>query len=282
MSLGALAASATSRKRGGAGVPLPFVTRMPFDGYLGPSVNTATFLETCLDDPGSGIDLPAAIILESVQAEGGVLTARPEWLREIAEIAGRYKIPLILDEIQTGCGRTGTFFSFERAGIEPDIICLSKSLGGYGLPLAIVLIRPELDVWAPGEHNGTFRGNNLAFVAASAALKLWRGDAFADVVRTRSSTLHARLEQLAQAFGAELRGIGMLRGLQWGDREVASAVSRHAFNRGLIAETCGARNDVLKLLPPLLIEASELNSGLNILESSLKEVLGLPRNANAA
>jgi len=282
MSLGALATSATSRKRAGAGVPLPYVTRMPFDNYLGPSVNTAELLDACLEDPGSGIDPPAAIILEVVQAEGGVLTARPEWLREIAGIARRHKVPLILDEIQTGCGRTGTFFSFERAGIEPDIICLSKSLGGYGLPLAIVLMKPELDIWAPGEHNGTFRGNNLAFVAASAALKLWRGDTFAETIRARSSVLHARLEQLAQDFGAELRGIGMLRGLRWADRDVASAISRNAFGRGLIAETCGARNDVLKLLPPLLIEPGELNTGLTILEDSLRDVLGAPQNANAA
>lgn len=281
MSLGALAASATSRKRAGAGVPLPFVSRMPFDGYMGEAVDTAALLESYLDDPGSGVDLPAAIILETVQAEGGVLMARPEWLREIANIARRHKVLLILDEIQTGCGRTGTFFSFERAGIEPDIICLSKSLGGYGLPLAITLIKPELDVWAPGEHNGTFRGNNLAFVAGAAALKFWQNDAFEDDLRARSSLLHARLEKLADISGAELRGIGMLRGLRWRDRDIAHAISRDAFSRGLIAETCGARNDVLKLLPPLLIELAELSAGLDILEDALRDVLGLSPRASA-
>ncbi len=282
MSLGALAVSATARKRAGAGVPLPFVSRMPFDGYMGPGVDTAALLEAYLDDPGSGIDLPAAIILETVQAEGGVLSARPEWLREIARIARRHKILLILDEIQTGCGRTGPFFSFERAGIEPDIICLSKSLGGYGLPLAITLIKPEFDVWAPGEHNGTFRGNNLAFVAAVAALKLWQGEEFADNLKSRTGMLQARLDELAQMSGAELRGIGMLRGLRWRDAKVAAAISRNAFGRGLIAETCGARNDVLKLLPPLVIEPGELSAGLNILEDSLRDVLGLSQRANAA
>jgi diaminobutyrate-2-oxoglutarate transaminase len=282
MSLGALAVSATSRKRAGAGIPLSFVSRMPFDGYMGAAVDTAALLEAYLEDPGSGVDLPAAIILETVQAEGGVLTARPEWLREIARIARRHKVVLILDEIQTGCGRTGTFFSFERAGIEPDIICLSKSLGGYGLPLAVALIKPELDIWAPGEHNGTFRGNNLAFVAATAALKLWQKDDFDDNLEARIGTLQARLEQLARISGAELRGIGMLRGLRWRDTNIAPAISRNAFGRGLIAETCGARGDVLKLLPPLLIEPGELGAGLNILEDSLRDVLGLSQRASVS
>ncbi|MEA2951895.1 MAG: diaminobutyrate-2-oxoglutarate transaminase [Alphaproteobacteria bacterium] len=273
MSLGALAASATSRKRAGAGTPLSLVSRMPFDGYMGPETNTAGLLEAYLDDPGSGVDMPAAIILETVQAEGGVLTARPSWLREIAEIAGRHKILLILDEIQTGCGRTGPFFSFERAGIVPDIVCLSKSIGGYGLPLALLLIKPDLDIWAPGEHNGTFRGNNLALVAASAALDLWEEGNLEDELKLKSALLQNRLRRLADMANADLRGLGFLKGLRWQDPDVAPAVSRNAFARGLIAETCGARGDVLKLLPPLTIAMSELNQGLDILEEAVRDTL---------
>jgi diaminobutyrate-2-oxoglutarate transaminase len=279
MSLGALAASANASKRAGAGLPLPFVMRMPFDNYA-QSVDSIGLLETYLDDPGSGIDKPAAIILETVQAEGGIRVASPEWLTAVAAVARRHQIPLIVDEIQTGCGRTGTFFSFERAGLYPDIVCVSKAIGGCGLPLAIVLIKPHLDLWAPGEHNGTFRGNNLAFVAATAALELWCNSAFEQSLADKAALMSDRLQSIAAASDAEHRGIGLIQGLRWRDAGVAAAVSRHAFERGLIAETCGARNDVLKLLPPLTIEPDELSAGLDILETSIREVAHiLPRHS---
>jgi diaminobutyrate-2-oxoglutarate transaminase len=268
MSLGALAASGTRSKRAGAGVPLSLVTRMPFDGYAGESVDTLALLEACLDDPGSGVDVPAAIILETVQAEGGLHVARPEWLAGLAAIAQRNNILLILDEIQTGCGRTGTFFSFERAKLNPDIVCLSKSISGYGLPLSLVLIKPELDAWAPGEHNGTFRGNNLAFVAGASALDLWRDAGFERSLAVKSRVLSERLRSIGRNVGAEVRGIGLLQGLQWPDPAVAPLVSRLAFERGLIVETCGARNDVLKLLPPLTVELDDLSAGLDIIEDA--------------
>ncbi len=139
-----------------------------------------------LKTPGAGVDLPAAFIVESVQAEGGVNIASPQWLKRLAELASRHDILLILDEIQAGCGRTGTFFSFERAGIQPDLICLAKSISGYGLPMSLVLIKPELDVWQPGEHNGTFRGNNLAFVAATHALQYWENHSFIETLTEQS------------------------------------------------------------------------------------------------
>src|SRR5699024_8669135 len=131
------------------------------------NTDSLSLIESYLANTSSGIDLPAAIIVETVQGEGGINAASDEWLRGIEKIARKFGILLIVDDIQAGCGRTGTFFSFEKAGIKPDIVCLSKSIGGYGLPMAITLFTEELDIWSPGEHNGTFRGNNLAFIAAT-------------------------------------------------------------------------------------------------------------------
>lgn len=283
MSLGALAASGTRSKRDGAGVPLTLVTRMPFDRYAGDSVDTLGLLEAYLDDPGSGVDLPAAIILETLQAEGGIHIARPEWLAKLAAIARRYDILLILDEIQTGCGRTGPFFSFERAKLNPDIVCLSKSISGYGLPLSLVLIKPDLDVWAPGEHNGTFRGNNLAFVAGASALDFWRDPAFERSLAEKGSAVTRRLRAIARETGAEVRGIGLLQGLHWSDPEIAPLVSRLAFERGLIVETCSPRGDVLKLLPPLTIDFDDLDNGLDVIEDAARAALRSlhPRSAGA-
>src|SRR3546814_608261 len=150
---------------------LSHVSHEPFDGYYGPDVNTADLLEQRLNDPSSGIDAPAAIVVETVQGEGGLNVASPEWLRQIARIAKEQGALLIIDDIQAGCGRTGGFFSFEEAGIKPDIVTLAKSLSGMGLPFALTLFRPDLDKWEPGEHNGTFRGNCHAFVTATAAIR---------------------------------------------------------------------------------------------------------------
>jgi diaminobutyrate-2-oxoglutarate transaminase len=274
MSLGALSTSATLIKRAGAGIQLGGVTRLPFDGYLGDQFDTAALLRDLLEDPGSGIDPPAAIILETVQAEGGVRVARSEWLRAVADIAHRNGSLLIVDEIQTGCGRTGTFFSFERAGIQPDLVCVSKAIGGYGMPLALLLIKPQFDVWKPGEHNGTFRGNNLAFVAGTAALRLWQHGDLARELEPKGNLLGDRLARIARIGDATPRGIGLLRGLCWKDADIAPHISRRAFSRGLIVETCGARHDVLKLLPPITISIDELNAGLDILEHVVKESLG--------
>lgn len=274
MSLGSLAASATQAKRAGAGIHLGGVTRLPFDGYLGDRLDTIGLLQEFIEDPGSGIDPPAAIILESVQAEGGIHVARPEWLHGVADVARRNGCLLIIDEIQTGCGRTGTFFSFERAGIRPDLVCLSKAIGGYGMPMALVLIKPEIDAWKPGEHNGTFRGNNLAFVAGTAALRLWQHGVLERELEKKGSLLGDRLARISRIGDATPRGIGLLRGLCWKDPAIASQVARRAFSHGLIVETCGAKHDVLKLLPPVTISADELNAGLDILEGAVKESLG--------
>lgn len=277
MTQGALAASGTKSKRAGAGMLLSGVARLPFDGYMGPGIDTSELLARMLDDPGSGLDHPAAILLETVQAEGGLNVASPDWLRRIHRIADAHGIVVIVDDIQTGCGRTGSFFSFEATGIEPDIVCLSKSIGGLGTPMSLVLLRPDLDVLAPGQHNGTFRGNNLAFVAGAAALGLWRAPGFESRLGQTSRRIAAHLSGLVARYpehGAHVRGRGLLLGIGWSDTSIAERISAAAYERGLIIETAGSRGQVLKLLPPLLISEGELQQGLDHLDAAFAAVLG--------
>ena len=273
MSLGALAATGSRFKRAGAGVPLTNVSRLPFDNYLDAPFDSAALLDRMLDDAGGGIDPPCAILLETIQAEGGLNVATAAWLRRVAEIAKAHGALLILDEIHTGCGRTGPFFSFERAGLKPDLVCVSKSISGIGLPMSIVLIRPDLDRWEPGEHNGTFRGNNLAFVGAEAALSLWQDARFLESAATASRLLREGLGNIARRCAGEVRGDGLLLGLTWKSPSIAPAVSAAAFRRGLIVETCGAQSQVLKLLPPLTVSREELQQGLDILMASAVETI---------
>lgn len=283
MSQGSVAISGTRSKRLGAGILLSGVFRMPFDGYMGADVDTADLLEKMLEDPGSGLDAPAAIILETIQAEGGLNVASTAWLKRIAHLAKHHGAALIVDDVQAGCGRTGPFFSFEPAGIVPDIVCLSKSIGGMGMPLSIVLVRPEFDVLAPGQHNGTFRGNNLAFVAATAALEMWQAPALERRIHGTAERVRARLDAIVARFpdcGAHVRGRGLLVGIGWQDKSIAGKVSQEAFNRGLIIETSGSAGQVLKLLPPLTISDSELEAGLDIITSSIAAVIGTRAQAS--
>ncbi|MER9587149.1 diaminobutyrate--2-oxoglutarate transaminase, partial [Mesorhizobium sp. M0276] len=194
VSAGALAATGNKEFRNAAGFPLANVTSLPYEGYLGASVDTIDYFEKLLDDPNSGLDKPAAVILEAVQGEGGINAASVEWLQRLRDLTSRHEILMILDDIQAGVGRTGKFFSFEAAGIVPDIITLSKSLSAIGTPMALVLIKPELDVWAPAAHTGTFRGNNYAFVTARAALEAyWSDSKFEDEIARKSAILAEEL-----------------------------------------------------------------------------------------
>ncbi len=286
VTLGALAMTGNSHHRGAAGQELSGVIRMPFDGYLGEGVDTLEYLEKTLNDSSSGIDHPAAVIVETVQGEGGLNTASVEWLRHLQALCRKHDMLLIVDDIQAGCGRTGTFFSFEEAGLTPDIVTLSKSLSGLGLPFAITLFRRDLDVWKPGEHNGTFRGNNHAFVTAAAALEhFWSDDKFAAEVRRKGQYVTSRLSQIAATAPARLsvKGRGLMQGLSFADPEQASAVSREAFRRGMIIETGGPNDEVLKCLCPLTISDADLERGLTVLEQSVAAVLSsrqsLPRAA---
>src|SRR5712691_4518801 len=218
VSMGALSVTGNQYLRAAAGVPLHHTTAMPFDGYFGDGVDTIAHLDRLLSDPFSGTELPAAVILETVQGEGGLNVARIEWLQRLQALCNKRNIVLIVDDIQAGCGRTGTFFSFEPAGLKPDIITLSKSLSGYGLPLALVVLKRSLDVWKPGEHNGTFRGNNHALITATAALEqYWATPAFAQEVRAKGEYLRRRLQMLVDQFAPHLvdvRGRGMMIGVR--------------------------------------------------------------------
>ena len=276
VSLGALATTGNSHHRGAAGVSLSGTFRMPYDGYMGDDINTIAYLEKVLSDSSSGVDLPAAVIVETVQGEGGINAASFEWLRNLEAICKKFDILLIIDDIQAGCGRTGTYFSFEEAGIKPDIVTLSKSLGGYGTPFAVVLIKPELDQWKPGEHNGTFRGNNFAFVTAKAAIDhYWSDDNFSKEIKKKGEYVSKRLERIVDKYGEgnfTCRGRGMFLGMNCINGDIAGKITHRAFQKGLIIETSGADDQVVKFLCPLIISNENLKKGIDIVEQAVKEV----------
>jgi diaminobutyrate-2-oxoglutarate transaminase len=274
MTLGALSVTGNSMKRAGAGIPLVHATPMPFDNYLGGATEDFHWFRRVLDDSGSGLNRPAAVIVETVQGEGGVNVARPEWLRALADLCAEEGILLIVDDVQMGCGRTGPFFSFEIAGIVPDIVCLSKSISGYGSPMALTLFKRELDVWEPGEHNGTFRGYNPAFVTSTAALEhFWSDDTLEKSTLAHGELIHDSLTRLVDRFDAvATRGRGMARGLAFDEASDAGKVCALAFDEGLLAETSGARDQVVKLLPPLTLTEEELDRGLAILTDATAKV----------
>ena len=283
--LGALAATGNQHHRNGAGVPLNGVTRMPYADYAGDDANTIALLDRMLDDPSSGIDAPAAFIVEAVQGEGGLNVASFQWLRELQKVANRHGALLILDDIQAGIGRTGTFFSFEPAGIKPDIVTLAKSVSGYGLPMALTLFRRDLDIWEPGEHNGTFRGNCHAFVTATAALKeFWRGQDFVREVAEKSAFLKKRLTELKDAHPGTIeavKGRGMMLGIDVGCGDLSSDIIKDCFKNGLVIETSGPNDEVVKCLTPLTITMDELERGLAILERAVKKSIDAKSKAAA-
>ncbi|ANN14819.1 diaminobutyrate--2-oxoglutarate transaminase [Amycolatopsis orientalis] len=277
MTLGALSVTGNSMKRGGAGVPLVHATPMPYDNYFDGSIPDFLYFEKLLGDSGSGLNEPAAVIVEGVQGEGGINAARIEWLKALDDLCKKHGILLILDDVQMGCGRTGPFFSFEDAGIKPDIVCLSKSIGGYGIPMALTLIRPDLDVWEPGEHNGTFRGISPAFVTATEALRVyWNDDELEKSTKAKGERIAAAFQGIVEAYpDANLlaKGRGLARGLEFANGDLAGKVCAAAFERGLLMETSGPDGEVMKLLPPLTLTDDELTKGLSIIDEAIATVL---------
>lgn len=273
MSLGALAVTA-NRPTTTVGVPVAHTTFVPYpDGPHGP-FDSMGYLRRMLEDPLSGLERPAAVIVETVQMDGGVNIPPAGWLSELRALTEEHGVLLICDEVQIGCGRSGGFFCFEREGIVPDIVTLSKSLGGVGLPLSACLLRPQLDVWEPGEHTGTFRANQLALVAATAALELWEDPAFLDALAARIAQLDERLTALAAGHpGVQVRRIGMAAGLECAsdDGRWARRTQRAAFEGGLVLETCGRSDSVLKVCPPLTIEPETLDEGCEILGAAVAQ-----------
>ncbi|OJW47361.1 MAG: diaminobutyrate--2-oxoglutarate transaminase [Alphaproteobacteria bacterium 41-28] len=273
MSIGSLSVSGMRSQKEGGGLILSNAVFMPFDNYFGDGVNTIKYIERFLEDPESGVQAPAAFIVETIQGEGGVNVASEKWLVELQALAKRFNSLLIIDDVQVGCGRAGSFFSFEKYNVFPDIICLSKSLSGYGLPFSIVLIKPEHDVWAPGEHNGTFRGNNLAFVSSYETLSFWEDNTFILSMQEKILLVEKSLRKLVEESNLtiKLKGRGMIWGLEFEQENIAQEVAKICFKDGLLVETAGSRNQVIKLLPPLNIEDNYLQKGIRILENALEK-----------
>ncbi|WP_110665295.1 diaminobutyrate--2-oxoglutarate transaminase [Salinicola halophilus] len=281
VTMGALATTGNRKFREATGgIPTQGASFMPFDGYMGDGVDTLDYFEKLLGDQSGGLDMPAGVIVETVQGEGGINPAGLGWLKRLESICRAHDILLIVDDIQAGCGRTGKFFSFEHAGIVPDIVTNSKSLSAYGMPFAHVLMRPELDKWKPGQYNGTFRGFNLAFVTATAAFKhFWQDDKLARDVQRKGRIVEERFAKIAawmteQGYPASERGRGLMRGIDVGDGDIADKVTAKAFENGLVIETAGQGGQVIKCLCPLIISDEDLLEGLDILERSAHDALG--------
>ena len=271
MTMGALAATGNAGKRAGAGMALSGVVRMPYEGAI-EGVDSLAMIRAMLENPSSGFDAPAAFLIEPVQGEGGLNAASPAFLKGLEALARKHGALIIMDDIQAGIGRTGPFFSFEGMGIKPDLVPLAKSLSGMGLPMAGLLIRPDLDIWKPAEHNGTFRGNNHAFVTARVALeKFWSNDAFQRQTEARAVRLTEHLQAIAALVpGATLKGRGMMQGIDVGSGEMAAAICATCFENGLIIETSGSHDEVVKVLAPLTIPQDQFESGLDILEAAVR------------
>ncbi len=273
MSHGALSVTGASHARSAGATGPSSVTFVPFaDGPSGP-FDSVGYLARMLDDPSSGLDLPAGIIVEPLQMEGGVYPAPAGWLQQLRSLTSRLGILLICDEIQVGCGRAGTFFCFEDARIVPDIVTLSKSISGYGLPMSLALLQRDLDVWEPGEHTGTFRGNQLAFVAAAAALELWQQPDFGNGLAAAARSLDRFGREISELDPRIIvRGRGMVLGIdlrQAGGASRAEAVQQQCFNDGLIVELCGRGDEVVKVMPPLTIDPDRLERGLQVLHRAV-------------
>lgn len=277
MTLGSLAATANRYFRGAAGVPLNHVAHYPFDKdeESGGGLDELERMRNLYLDTSSGIIPPAAFLLETVQAEGGVNVASKEWLQALARLASDVGALLIVDDIQVGMGRTGSFFSFDDMDIDPDIICLAKGIGGMGTPMAMNLIKPEVDeYWAPGEHTGTFRGQSLSFVAGKEALTYFDNDNLMAEVKQKAEKMNQALAPLEDKFEqVQIRGKGMIIGLDVTTGERAKAIVDECFKAGLLIASCGTGGRVVKLIPPLTIPEEDLQAGLDVLVQTTYKVM---------
>lgn len=277
MTLGALALTTESAARKAAGVPLNYTVHIPAPYSMDGNFDSIAYMEQLLSDDHSGYEKPAAIIIETVQQEGGIHVFSKEFLKDLRALCDKYDILLICDEVQIGCSRSGTFFSFERADIVPDIVCMSKSIGGYGIPFAVTLFKKELDVFKPGEHNGTFRGCQLSMVAGLAALEMTVEQDIPAQVRRKEKIVKEYLDKEIKPLlkgKMEIRGIGLSWGIEFNDGKLARAVLDKCFEKKLIIELAGSYDSVLKIMPSLVIEDELLLKGLNIVKESIQEVIG--------
>ncbi len=269
MTLGSLALTSDSGSRGGAGVALNDVYHVPAP-YMFPELDTIKYMQTLLDDDHSAVEKPAALFLETVQAEGGVQVMSVEYLKALREFCTKNDILMVIDDVQVGCARTGTFFSFERAGIEPDIFVMSKSIGGFGMPFALTMFKPELDIWSPGEHNGTFRGNQLSMVAAKAGLEYMLDNNIEAEVKRKEAIVKEYLEKNIASDKNKIRGIGLIWGIEVADGKTALDIANRCFENGLVIERAGRDNNVVKLMPALTIPDELLIKGMEIIKNSMQ------------
>ena len=270
MTLGSISLTSDAASRAGAGVGLDNVYHIPAP-YMFPELDTIKFMQTLLDDDHSGVEKPAAIFIETVQADGGVNVFSVEYLKALREFCDKNDILMVVDDVQVGCARTGTFFSFERAGIKPDMFSLSKSIGGYPFPMGLAMFKPEYDLWKPGEHSGTFRGIQLSMVAAKAGLEFMLDNNIEAETRRKGEIVREYLEKNIDGDPNVIatRGIGLLWGVEVKDDATAGAITARAFKKGLVIERAGRDNAVIKIMPPLIISDEDLIAGLDILKAAI-------------
>jgi diaminobutyrate-2-oxoglutarate transaminase len=240
---------------------------MPYCGYFGKEIDTISYMRRHLEDGASGVELPAAVIVETIQVGGGARIASNEWLKSLEGLCRQFGILLIADESQSGCGRCGTYFSFERAGIVPDMVIVSNAIAG-GLPMGMLLMRPGLDEWRPGEEAGIFQGFGLGFVAASEILSQWENGTIPAGIAAKSAMLAREIEKIPARFPnreVAVRGAGMIWAIDLNRPASAPVVSDWAFEKGLIAEPAWIKDEVLLVLPPWIIDENHLRDGFGIL-----------------
>ncbi|MBD1371875.1 aspartate aminotransferase family protein [Hazenella sp. IB182357] len=268
-------------------LPYPYSYRCPFG--LGTEAGAQVgshYIKQLLDDPESGIIPPAGMIMEMVQGEGGAIPAPDQWVQNMRALTKRKGIPLIVDEVQTGFGRTGKLFAFEHAGITPDVLVLSKAIGG-SLPLAVVVYDRELDKWAPGAHTGTFRGNQMAMAAGIASIRFIRDNQLDQHAKVMGERLMSNLKvvQTATESIGDVRGRGLMVGVEIvntkavpdqigsypANPELARLIQQACFKRGLILELGGRHGSVVRFLPPLIITSEQVDEVVSIFGEAVKE-----------
>lgn len=273
MTAGALSISGNRSRRGNDHSLSNDVTFLPYEDGMHGEYDSIALLDRMAADMGSGTELPAAVIVESIQIQAGVFSASKEWLQRLRKWTDDHGVVLIMDEVQAGCGRSGAFFGFEHAGIMPDIITCAKSIGGSGLPMALLFIKSSLDIWAPGEHTGTFRGNQLAFVTAQIAFNYWRDEVFLASINENVQMMAQFLESYKQySIVKATRYHGLIAGIDFGlgNVEIAKKVQQAALEHGVIVERCGPAGEVIKLMPPINTPAQELEKGLDIIAKAIQ------------
>lgn len=262
LSYNALSLTGNSAKRTSAYTDLASVVRLPYDQYMGPNVDVMAMYEKLLGDESSGYGAPAAVIFETIQAEGGINTCSAAWYEQLLELCAKKGIITIADEIQVGCGRAGGFFSFEALSTNyPDIICLAKSLSGFGLPMSLVLVKKQYDTLSRGENSGTFRGNALAVKSATFMLDTFVSDGFRHGLNTNERILHDAMEAIASH--RPVLGRHMIYGIDLGCTSTAQKVLEQLREEHILVEQCGGKNQVIKIMPPLVSEADNLRQALD-------------------